>query len=463
MSNQKGPHVLIVGGGIAGLATAILLERAGISYHVFERAKEVKVLGAAMSLTPNILPVFEQLGLLEDLKKVSMSFPSIDILNEDLKTVMSIDTSQAKEITGYDSTVFSRAQLYNLLYSKVPASKISMGQKVMSLEQNTLGVMIRVNDGTTHHGDILVGADGAYSAVRQSLFKRMDASGTLPAVDKEDMHVGYICMVGTTEPLDQEKYPDLKKDYSKFVQVVGKDKMYSWTVLSVPDNRICWSVKLQLESEQQAKRMMFRNSEWGPEGNEDMIKDIRHFPCPFGGVLGDLIDATPRDLISKVYLEEKLFETWHHGRTVLIGDACHKMLPSGGQGAVNALQDAVVLVNCIYDMEENTPKGIAAALQQYQQLRYPRAKLQFETSKMMAKLMLGQTWIERLIRFLFTHVLPKSVYLKNYVKSTAYRPMAVFLPFVENRGSAPVEPQEPSKRYLAEQAQKTAANSAMAI
>src|SRR5689334_22040743 len=62
------------------------------------------------------------------------------------------------------------------------------------------------------------------------------------------------------------------------------------------------------------------NSEWGPETSEPMIKEVRDFLIPFGGTLGDLIDATPRDNISRVFLEDKMFETWHHGRTVLIGD-----------------------------------------------------------------------------------------------------------------------------------------------
>ena len=66
------------------------------------------------------------------------------------------------------------------------------------------------------------------------------------------------------------------------------------------------------------------------------------------------------------------------------------MLPSAGQGAVSAIQDAIVLVNCIYEIEENTPRAINAAFQEYQSLRYPRAKQQFDMSKMMAKLLSGQ-------------------------------------------------------------------------
>jgi hypothetical protein len=65
----------------------------------------------------------------------------------------------------------------------------------------------------------------------------------------------------------------------------------------------------------------FRNTEWGPEAAEAMCKEVRDLPVPRNNMtIGDLIDASPRELVSKVMLEEKLFETWHAGRTCLIGD-----------------------------------------------------------------------------------------------------------------------------------------------
>lgn len=70
----------------------------------------------------------------------------------------------------------------------------------------------------------------------------------------------------------------------------------------------------------ESKEQQFRNSEWGPEANENMIKQFYDLPCPYGGKMGNLIDATPKELISKVFVEEKMFKTWFYGRTVLIGD-----------------------------------------------------------------------------------------------------------------------------------------------
>lgn len=70
----------------------------------------------------------------------------------------------------------------------------------------------------------------------------------------------------------------------------------------------------------EAKDQIFRNSEWGPETNEAMLKEFQDLSCPWGGKMGEIFEDTPKELISRVFLEEKLFKTWYHGRTVLIGD-----------------------------------------------------------------------------------------------------------------------------------------------
>jgi hypothetical protein len=81
-------------------------------------------------------------------------------------------------------------------------------------------------------------------------------------------------------------------------------------------------VLVLLDEETSKIHSTFRNSEWGPEAAESMAKDVRDFAIPHGEnrTIGDLIDMTPKERISKVMLEEKFFKTWHDGRTVLLGD-----------------------------------------------------------------------------------------------------------------------------------------------
>ncbi|KAF9193304.1 hypothetical protein BGZ50_007564 [Haplosporangium sp. Z 11] len=442
---HKPLQVLIVGGGVAGLMMGLLLERINIPYTIFERAVKVRPLGSVLSLNANILPVFEQLDLLEDLKKFSMTCTSMDLFEPSRKKIASMAMHNYEEITGYPALVFARPDLYDLMLSRVPKEKILMNKKLLSIEQNALGVMIRCSDNTTYHGDILIGADGAYSGVRQSLYKKMSEKNVLPKSDSTDMELGYIAMVGVTEPQDPKKIPELLESKTNFRLVLGENGM-GWHAITIPGNRICWRLGRQINDLKEAKELMFRNSEWGPESIENMLNKYRDCPSPFGGTMGELIDATNKENISKVYLEEKLFETWYYGRTVLIGDACHKMLPAAGQGAINAMQDAVILANCIYDMEEPTLENIKATFKAYKDHRYQEAKQQFENSKLVAKLMTGQNWSEKILRKIVFGYLPDWVQTKRFIKVASYRPQAVFLPLAENRGIGPVRPQLPSRR-----------------
>ncbi|KAG0237378.1 hypothetical protein BGX31_003608 [Mortierella sp. GBA43] len=412
------PLVLIVGGGIGGLFLAILLQRAGIDYAIFERAAQIKPLGSAMVTGPNILPVFEQLGLLEQVEKIAKPLKCLNIYNGSLDKLGTVDANTEER-------------------------QIHLGKKVLSMEEVDNGVTIRCSDNSRYHGDILVGADGAYSGVRQSLYKQLARERLLPKSDEEELAVGYTCLVGTTKSLDPEKFPFLADEFSHFEIVLAKDSSESVACFTVPDNKICWLYTIQLGATDEH----FRNSEWGPEATSSMCKKVRHIKAPFGLTVGDLIDVTPSETISKVMLEEKFFETWHHGRTVLLGDACHKMLPSAGQGAINAMQDATILANCINDIKKFTAANITTALKEYQDQRYHYAKNQFETSKQFAVIMGGQTWTEAIIRKLVLSYMPKSFNQRRQDKTCAYRPQVNFLKQAPVKGIIPVLPQVPSKRF----------------
>ncbi|KAF9977702.1 hypothetical protein BGZ65_007299 [Modicella reniformis] len=217
--------------------------------------------------------------------------------------------------------------------------------------------------------------------------------------------------------------------------------------MSVPDNQICWTYGIQL-SEVEAKEQQFRNSEWSPEQNEVMLQQVRNLSCPWGGRMADIVDATPKHLISKVFLEEKVFMTWYHGRTVLIGDACHKVLPTTGLGAANAFQDAVVLANCISNMKDWTQKSITGSFKEYYKQRFRRVNEQFEGSHMMARTMIGQSWSERMVRYAVLHCMPKCMQERNVDRRMEYRPQIAWLPLVEKRGAGHVQPQEGKRRVI---------------
>ncbi|KAF9896715.1 hypothetical protein BX616_006890, partial [Lobosporangium transversale] len=321
MSSQiTPPMVLIAGAGIGGLFLGLLLERQNVPYMIYERAPEIRCLGSAMGFGANILPVFEQLGILEEMLAISQPAKALDMLDTEFKFMSGIDFSNYKELTGYPTIMFTRPEFHALLYSHIPKEKVVFSKRVLSLEQNEIGVMLRMADGSTYHGDIVVGADGAYSGVRQGLYKHLDRKGFLPASDREELKMGHLCMVGTTDSLDPEKFPTVTNGTAHFQRIINSGAPFTWHTVNMRENRLCWGVTMQLDSSRASKDTRFRNSEWTSDADGSIMGKVFTSKSPGGGTVQDLIDSTPKEKISNVFLEEKLFETWYHGRTVLIGD-----------------------------------------------------------------------------------------------------------------------------------------------
>ncbi|KAF9086035.1 hypothetical protein BGX27_003277, partial [Mortierella sp. AM989] len=233
IANPSNPKVLIAGAGISGLTLAILLEKASIDYEIFEKSTSLKPLGSATALSPNVLPLLEQLGLLEELKGIwkecqfaAMFKESAD--EENLELLSKTDFAEHLELGGYPSVFMARPDLQALLLSHVPSHKIHLGKRILSISQHAAnGVLIRTSDGSTHQGDILVGSDGAYSGVRQSLYKQMENEGLLPKSDAEDMKVCHMSILGTTNPMDPSIVPHSKDGYGRVNSVIGYKKPHT--------------------------------------------------------------------------------------------------------------------------------------------------------------------------------------------------------------------------------------------
>ncbi|KAF8984262.1 hypothetical protein BGZ46_008435 [Entomortierella lignicola] len=461
--STSNPKVLIVGAGLGGLTLAILLEKANIDYEIYERSTTLRALGSATSLAPNVLPLLEQLGLHEELKTIwkETSYFSMykETENGDIELTGRSDSTILQEISGYPMVLMARPDLHSLLLSHVPSHKIHLGKRVLSIIQDIdNGVLIRTSDGMTHEGDILVGSDGAYSGVRQSLYKLMAEEKLLPSSDAQDLKICHMSVLGTTKSIDTNIMP--ASEDGRTFHVIGFDKPSTWRCFEVPGNRICWRVDIQLQSNSFEHSDAFRNTDWGSESSETIEDDWRSFKIPLGVdgsliTIGDLINASDPENITKVMLEEKLYTTWYHHRTVLMGDSCHKMLPNAGRGAVNAMLDAVILANSIYEIANNaTYDNIQSAFKEYYAERFPLAKAELESSQKIAKVVAGQTWFDSAWRKMVLRLFPSYTMRVALLKSLAYRPQASFLPKIAYRGSGKVNPQKESKRYLREKKAK---------
>ncbi|KAF9380053.1 hypothetical protein CPB97_008601 [Podila verticillata] len=435
------PRVLISGGGIGGLTLAILLHKARIPCLVLERAKEIKPLGSAMTMGASVSPLFKQMGIYDEFVERSIYFNEMHMLKEDLTPMHTMDTTWLKEVVGYGEYIISRPQLYDLLIHKVPRERILLGKRVLSFTQNEDNVMVTCSDNTSYHGEILVGADGAYSAVRQNLYKELKKKHKLPSSDDVTLPFSCVCLVGQTIPLDPEEFPLMKEELGQFHSVLGVSTMCTWLTLTTQQNTVCWMVIQFLDKHSAKRNDSFRNSEWGPEAAEELAREVRPFKVAGGKdgkvrTLGEYIDKTPHNLMSKVMLEEIVFDTWYGGRTVLLGDACHKMNPTGGVGGVVAINDAVTLANWFSTLQVAKEEHIENVFKKYREERYPVAKAAFESSQMFTK-NLGKNMLSVVVRGMMKR-LPRWLWRRIVINIVKPRHQVSFLPQIED--NAPVKP-----------------------
>ncbi|KAG0058174.1 hypothetical protein BGZ90_005094 [Linnemannia elongata] len=443
-TKTRWPKILIAGAGVGGLTLGAILQKSDIPYEIFERAPEIKPLGSGLILTANVAPLFKQLGIYDELVAQGKPNNEFQVFNEQRQLQYTMEFRDQTEQFGAQSHYYSRPAFYDFLFRQVPKERVHLGKKIISTQQDKDGVLIKCSDGTEYKGDIIVGSDGAYSAVRQSLYKELKEANKLPDTDALPLPFSTVRVGGLTRPLDVTEFPDLAKETCQFIQIVGDGKPYSWVTQTTIQGRVSFGVVRYLDEELSKDNNTFLNEEWGPEAAEAMCDEVRDFPVVSGGdrvlTVGDLIDLTPKEYISKVMLEEKVFQTWFGGRTVLLGDACHKFSPAGGAGASNAIHDAIVLANYIHALPNNaTAEDIEKSFQAYQDERMPWV-LEASGNSKFFKTMTTRTITGALLRA-FTRNMPQWLQRKNAIRGTINRPQLYWLPQIEDTGSVKAAPQ----------------------
>jgi 2-polyprenyl-6-methoxyphenol hydroxylase-like FAD-dependent oxidoreductase len=335
--------VLVAGGGIGGLASAVALRRAGIAVTVVERTARIAEAGAGLVLGPNSITALDaispRLGAavrsIGHLARPGQTRPIVDPAG----TVLATDPiGDLYEQFGAPQVSLLRSALQTALHAAAVdlGADLRLGVSVETVTDHGDGVTARLSDGTRLRGTVLVGADGINSRVRQGLL-----------ADGPPRYCGYTSVRARTAA--PAEYPwgvvVAGERVHLFCAPIGAGQVYWTAKVDAPAG--VWPARSAAEAH---AAVVAELAGWHP-----VIRDMVAGTGPDGGLL--VTDVADRDPVPQ----------WTRGRVTLLGDAAHPMSPSVGQGAGMALEDAVVLAAQLRDHRD-----LAAALAAYNDVRAPR-------------------------------------------------------------------------------------------
>jgi 5-methylphenazine-1-carboxylate 1-monooxygenase len=348
---------IIVGGGVGGLTAALMLHARGIDCEVYEQAEAVRELGVGINTLPHAIKELAELGLLERLDTVAIRTYELFYTNrfgqEIWREPRGLDA-------GYDVPQFSihRGRLQGAIYQAARArlgeGRIRTGHRLGAFAQDEAGVSAYFFDRSGAHratarGDVLIGADGIHSFVRERLYPDEG-----PA-----RWNGVMLWRGAID------WPMFLTGRSMIVAggMAAKLVIYPIGEGSREDRRLTnWAVAAKVGD---ANTPPPRKEDWSRPGRfEDLMPHLQRFLIPAIDAQA-LIEAT-NEFWEYPMCDRDPLPRWSHGRVTLLGDAAHPMYPVGSNGASQAILDARVLADRLKGAEHPVQ-----ALWAYEQERLP--------------------------------------------------------------------------------------------
>jgi 2-polyprenyl-6-methoxyphenol hydroxylase-like FAD-dependent oxidoreductase len=349
--------VIIAGAGVGGLVTALMLHARGIDCEVFEQADAVRELGVGINTLPHAIKELAELGLLDRLDAVAIRTYELFYTN---RLGQEIWREPRGLDAGYDIPQFSihHGRLHGVIYQAARArlgeSRIHLNCRLQSFTQDDGGVTAYFFDrhGSHRHtarGDVLIGADGIHSLVREKLFPD----------EGPPRWNGLMLWRGAID------WPAFLTGRSMVVAggLAAKLVIYPIAEGSRADKRLTnWAVVGRVGD---PSMPIPQKQDWSRPGRfEDLMPHLRRFRIPYVDAKA-LIEATS-EFWEYPMCDRDPLPRWSHGRITLLGDAAHPMYPVGSNGASQAILDARFLADRLIDSEH-----LVQALWTYEQVRLP--------------------------------------------------------------------------------------------
>jgi 2-polyprenyl-6-methoxyphenol hydroxylase-like FAD-dependent oxidoreductase len=337
-------HVLIAGGGVGGLALALMLHQRGIGCTVLEAAPEVKALGVGINSLPHAIRELTALDLLSALDAVGIRTRELRYLNRFGQEIW----KEPRGIwAGHEVPQFSihRGHLHQVLWqaaeARLPIGALLRNARLLNFTQNAHGVTVYLADGRSLSGDVLIGADGIHSIIRAALHP-------------DD---GGIRWNGIQMWRGAVEWPAFEGGDTMIVAGDMKEKLVLYPIgagASAATRLTNWVVCAQIGD---ASKPPPRREDWSRPGQlEEVLAHVARFRIPFLDVAA-LVRATP-EFWEYPMCDRDPLPFWTQGRVTLMGDAAHPMYPVGSNGASQAVLDA----RCLADLlASHAPEAALAA------------------------------------------------------------------------------------------------------
>jgi 2-polyprenyl-6-methoxyphenol hydroxylase-like FAD-dependent oxidoreductase len=337
---------LIIGGGIAGPATAMALQQAGIDPVVYEaHSAGADGIGAFLTLASNGVDALRVLDADKPALAAGFPTPGITLRSGTGKRLGQSRTGGSLP-DGTTSQTIKRADLYRVLHEQAGSRgiRIERGKRLVAAEDTGDGVRAVFADGSDAAGDVLIGCDGVHSAVRPII----DSAAPAPA------YAGLINTGGYARGAHPGTEP------GSYEMIFGKRAFFGYA--AAPDGEVWWFANLPRRGEPgRGEVEAVSGDHWRPELLQLFADDA--------GPAIPLIDATPEIMAMSPIHAIPHLPAWHNERMIVIGDAAHAPSPTSGQGASLAIEDAVVLAKSLRDLP--TPQ---AAFARFEAARRPRVE-----------------------------------------------------------------------------------------
>ncbi len=339
------PRVAVVGAGIGGLALAAALAGSGTRCEVFEQTRQLAEVGAGVQLAPNAVRPLHRLGLGPVLRACAVRIEATEIRGWNGRPVARTPLGEECErLFGAPYYTVHRAHLHEALLQRTPPGMLHLGRRLLRVEEDDDGVTLAFEDGSTHRADVVVGADGIHSAVREAL------------VRDEPVFSGLGVYRGL---LPMERLP----------RAAARGAVVRlW--LGPGSHLVCYPVSggSQVSFAATAPLSDPPAESWTAAGDpSDLVREFGHWR----GLPAQIASAArAAGTVRRWALHDREpLKQWSTGRITVLGDAAHPMLPFMAQGANQAVEDAFDLAACLTGPEG---EDAAAALARYESLRAPR-------------------------------------------------------------------------------------------